>query len=213
MTFDLANDFTVDKVIAMLPRDRSAAVWHPVLLDSLTRYQINTVNRVAAFMAQCAHESADFTVLEENLNYSASGLLRVFSKYFTADRAAQCERQPEVIANIVYANRMGNGPTESGDGYAFRGRGIMQITGRSNYTIASNDIYGSDFLIQHPWIVGSDQKPEVAVEVACWFWNRNRLNRLADDDDIDGITYRINGGWNGKEERTAYYQRNKNILA
>ena len=210
MTFNFTTNFIQNKVQEMLPRNANIVDWFAALNEVLPKYEITSVERIAAFMAQCAHESLDFTVLEENLNYSEIGLLRIFPKYFDSDSAAAYARQPEKIANIVYANRMGNGNTASGDGWTYRGRGIIQLTGRANYTAATNDIYGTQILIEHPWVI---MKPEVAVEVACWFWNRNRLNRLADQDDIDAITYRINGGYTGKEERADFYNRNKNILA
>ena len=107
---------------------------------------------------------------------------------------------------------MGNGNATSGDGWNYRGRGIIQLTGKENYTNASQDIYSNDFLVLHPWVVGANLQPEVPVEVACWFWNKNKLNRLADADDINAITYRINGGYNGKEDRAKLYYRNINIL-
>lgn len=212
MAFKFERDFTLGQVQEMLPNNPDANIWYPHLYESFIRYEITSVYRIAAFMAETAYESLDYTQLEENMNYSAKALLRVFSKYFNEETAATYERQPELIANIVYSNRMGNGDYSSGDGWNFRGRGIIQLTGRNNYTIASRDIYGNDFLIENPWIVASFQYPEVPVETACWYWNTNRLNYFADADDIDTISYRINGGWNGKIERMNYYVRNKEIL-
>jgi len=203
-------NFTIDKLCAMLPHNPSANVWFLVLQDSMLYYEITTVNRVAAFVAQTAHESIEFTALEENLNYSTAGLLRIFPSYFDPALAAQCERRPQVIANIVYANRMGNGDADSGDGWTFRGRGLIQLTGRNNYEAASQAICDDDSLVKQPDAVSSQL--EVSVEVACWFWYSNGLNELADADDIDSITKRITGGYTGKVERAANYQRNKIIL-
>jgi putative chitinase len=210
MSFQFDEHLTIDIVQAMLPTNKQVEEWYPILFDILPRYAISTDNRVAAFMAQCAYESLDFTVLEENLNYSADALLRVFGKYFDQQTAPRAARKPEVIANTVYANRMGNGDYSSGDGWNYRGRGIIQLTGKTNYSLASNEIYSTDVLVQYPWVLS--EKFEVAVEVACWYWFRNDLSIYADQDDIDTITYRINGGYHGKDQREANYERNKQLL-
>lgn len=164
--------------------------------------------RQAAFLAQCAHESAEFTAVKENLNYSGTALRNIFGKYFRTDElVAQYARKPERIANRVYANRMGNGNEASGDGWRFRGRGLIQLTGRNNYTACGNDLQIN--LIDNPeWL----ETPQGAVKSALWFWNRNDLNSYADVEDIRGMTKRINGGYHGLDDRIAKYNKAKEIL-
>lgn len=168
------------------------------------KYGLTTPLRKAHFLAQIEHES-NFKPIEENLNYSASGLIRVFRKYFTDLEAIQFQRKQEAIANRVYDNRMGN--INTGDGYKFRGRGFIQITGRENYTKLSNDtdidfINNPDLLLQEP----------NALLSALWFWNSKGLNKFADSDDILTITKRINGGTIGLSDRKAKLSKWKNIL-
>lgn len=159
--------------------------------------------RQAAFIAQCAHESGGFTKKLENLNYSGDRLPVIFPKYFPDPVLARSyHRQPERIANIVYANRMGNGPTESGDGWKFRGRGFIQLTGKENYTKCGQAI-GVDLISKPEYLETS----KGAVESAIWFWNTRKLNELADEGDMMTITKKINGGTHGLSERLAYYQR------
>jgi len=204
--------FTIDMLYEMLPSNRDAATWHPYLLDSMEYYKINTVNRVAAFMAQTAYESRDFKVVEENLRYSSAALLRTFPKYFNPVLASKCQRDPELIANVIYANRMGNGDAESGDGWTFRGRGLIQLTGRDNYEAASESICGDDTLSRSPEALSALDQPNVLVEVACWYWDENNFNKLADADDIDAITRKLTGGYATKDIRAQAYERNKEIL-
>lgn len=161
-------------------------------------------------MAQMAHESADFTRLKENLNYGAAGLIATWPSRFDAGLAAAYARQPEKIANKVYANRMGNGSEESGDGWKYRGRGIIQITGKSNYAACSKALYGDYRLLDIPEVLETDH--DVIVRSACWFWNEKDLSKLADDNNINEITKRINGGYHGIEDRTARYIAAKSIL-
>ena len=165
--------------------------------------------RLSHFLAQTSHESGGFRLIEENLNYSADGLNKIFPKYFIkAGRDAQAyHRQPEKIANVVYASRMGNGDTASGDGYKFRGRGLIQLTGRSNYTALSTDLG-----VNIEETVAYLTTPEGAVESAAWFWNKNGLNSLADKDDVVAVTKRINGGTIGLEDRQKHTAHFKNIL-
>ncbi len=167
------------------------------------KYDINaTPERLACFLSQIAHESGQFKSREENLNYSAQGLLNVFGKYFpTKEMAERFERNPSMIANKVYANRMGNGTEESGDGYKFRGRGFIQLTGKSNYQQFAND---HQMTIEEA--VSFLQTIEGAVESACWFWNKNNLNRFCDKNDFVGLTKAINGGTNGLDHRQSLYQ-------
>jgi len=158
--------------------------------------------RAAAFIAQIAHESGSFNFVKENLNYSAKGLMTTFKKYFpTQDLANQYARNPERIANRVYANRMGNGNEASGDGWKFCGRGLIQLTGRNNYTRFSQDLG-----ISLEETVAYLETPEGAVSSAGWFWDQNNLNSFCDKDDFVGLTRRINGGTIGLEDRKHHYE-------
>jgi len=158
--------------------------------------------RIAAFLAQTAHESGGFSVVQENLNYSAKGLMGIFKKYFPNEELAkQYERKPEKIANRVYANRMKNGPEESGDGWAFRGRGLIQLTGRDNYTRFAKAV-GKDIVEAVRYL----ETPEGAVVSAGWFWDTNKLNIYCDKDDFTGLTKRINGGTIGLADRKHHYE-------
>lgn len=162
------------------------------------RYAITTRLRVCHWLAQLAHESAGFTRTVENLNYSADALLRTWPSRFDAESAARAARQPERIANTVYADRLGNGPRESGDGWAFRGRGFIQLTGRLNYVAASLAIYSDDRLVKRPELAAS---PAGAADVAGWYWSDRRINRWADHDDIEAVTKAVNGGVIGLADR------------
>lgn len=158
--------------------------------------------RAAAFIAQIAHESGGFNAVVENLNYSAKGLMTTFKKYFPDEATAKAyERQPEKIANRVYANRMKNGPESSGDGWKFRGRGLIQLTGRDNYTRFSQGLG-----ISLDETVAYLETPEGAVSSAGWFWDNNSLNAFCDRDDFVGLTKRINGGTIGLEDRKHHYE-------
>lgn len=175
----------------------------------IDRYNINTVNRISGFLAQCGHESLDFTILKENLNYGAKGLMSTFKKYFFDEATAlKYERKPEMIANKVYADRMGNGDERSGDGYKFRGRGAIQLTGKNNYTKFAASIGKplDETIIYLETFAG-------ALESACWFWNTNGLNETCDKDDIILMTRKINGGTIGLEDRKKHYEANKKIFA
>ena len=158
--------------------------------------------RAAAFLAQIEHESGGFNFVKENLNYSAKGLMGTFKKYFPNEALAkQYERQPEKIANRVYANRMSNGDEASGDGYKFCGRGLIQLTGRANYTKFSQDLGISlDETVKYL------ETPEGAVSSAGWFWDQNNLNQWCDKDDFVTLTKRINGGTIGLEDRKHHYE-------
>lgn len=172
------------------------------------KYEINTKNRKAAFLAQLIHESGGFNFTVENLNYSAKALNAVFKKYFPTEALAlEYERKPEKIANRVYADRMGNGDENSGDGWKHRGRGLIQLTGKHNYGKFAESINKTiDEVI--PYI----ETPQGAVESAAWFWNTNKLNKYCDDNDFVGLTKRINGGTNGLEDRQKYYDKATDLL-
>lgn len=163
--------------------------------------EINTTRRVAMFLAQCAHESNGFATLEENLNYGAAGLSATWPRRFPSDVAASYARKPEAIANRAYADRMGNGNEASGDGWNYRGRGIIQITGRENYQKAGNAL-GMDF-IASPGLL---TLPEWAVKTAGWYWAVRRINTAADAGSVERATKLINGGTNGLNDRQNRYQ-------
>jgi len=182
--------------------------WYHALAEALPDYDINTPSRVAAFLAQCAHESGEFKFIQENLNYKAESLCRVWPRYFpNMDVAKAYAHKPEMIANRAYANRMGNGPEESGDGWKFCGRGLIQLTGRSNYQAFADSIE-----------TAIDDLPEYlktfegCVQSACWFWEANNLNQWADKGDILTLTKRINGGTLGLEDRKKHYEHALHVL-
>jgi putative chitinase len=202
--------FTEDAVRQLIPKVKNFDEWYSNLLNILPEYDIDTSARVAAFMAQCGHESGGFTVMQENLNYSAKGLVGTFKKYFpTEAQAKPYERRPEMIANRVYANRMGNGDEASGEGWYFRGRGIVQITGKNNYTKCSQSLFESNVLVENPDLL---LETEYAIHSACWFWSAARLNELADIGDMKTMTKRINGGYIGLEDRINHYNHAIEIL-
>ncbi len=191
----------------LLPLDRAEA-WTKPLINVFQKFDLSTPIRQAAFIAQCGHESDGFRVLVENLNYSADGLHSVFKKYFpTIDETAAYARQPEKIANKVYADRLGNDSEESGDGWKFRGRGLIQITGKDSYR-AFGVAVGQDFL-SNPDLVA---QPIWAAESAGWFWNAHHLNAIADSEDTRLLTYKINGGFNGLEDRVRRYGMARSVL-
>ncbi len=173
------------------------------LVDVCDYYEItNTNERLAAFLAQIGHESGGFNFVKENLNYGAKGLMTTFKKYFPTEALAkQYERNPEKIANLVYANRMGNGPESSGDGFKFRGRGLIQLTGRHNYTRFANDLG-----VSLDECVAYLETPAGACSSAGWYWDNNDLNKFCDRGDFVGLTKRINGGTIGLADRQHHYE-------
>jgi len=199
---------TKEQLDKITTRNKNNAALAEALNKYLDKYEINTKNRVAGFLAQCGHESVDFTVLKENLNYGAKGLVGTFKKYFPDEATAlKYERQPEKIANKVYANRMSNGDEASGDGWKHRGRGAIQLTGKDNYTRFSTAIGKTiDETITHL------ETLDGAIESACWFWKTNGLNAIADKDDVVAMTKKINGGTIGLEDRKAHYEKAKQVL-
>lgn len=169
-------------------------------------FGIDTPLRRAHFLAQIAHESAGFTRLVENLNYGAPGLRSTWPSRFDAATAKAYARQPERIANKVYANRLGNGNEASGDGWRFRGRGYIQLTGRANYAEYSQRLFGDDRLVREP---GQAAEPAIAIRLAGAYWQHKGLNALADMDDLVGITKRINGGLIGLTDRARWLAKFK----
>jgi len=171
--------------------------WLDPLNVAMQRFNINTPKRMAAFIGQCAHESANFAMLTENLNYRMESLVRVWPRHFpTLDVAAQYHRKPEQIANRAYANRMGNGPEASGEGWKYRGRGLIQLTGKDNYQLAG-DALSVDLVASPDAVTGR----AMAAMTAAWFWNKRGLNELADKGDNETISKRINGGTHGMDDR------------
>ena len=187
-----------DAVIAQIP-------------SVMSTFKIDTALRLSHFLAQCGHESAGFKAIQENLNYGAKGLLGIFKKYFpTEAKALQYERKPEKIANLVYGSRMGNGDEASGDGYKFRGRGYIQLTGKSNYAAFGKAI--NEDITANPDLV-STKYPLLS---AAWFWSSNSLNALADkgadDASVTAITKRVNGGTIGLPDRIKHFKEYYTLL-
>jgi putative chitinase len=202
---------TQEQLKELLPKNPYIEHWHRALEQLFPEYEINTPKRMAAFIAQCSHESAGFTALVENLNYRWQSLRKVFPKYFPNDAIAQeyasKPNKQEAIANRIYASRMGNGDEASGDGFRYRGRGLIQLTGKHNYTwfAASLEITpeeATEYLMTF----------EGAAQSACWFWESNNLNQWADKGDIVTLTKRINGGTIGLEDRIKHYEHALHVL-
>jgi len=199
---------------------KNAELFLPFIQGTCKAYDITSPKRIAAFLSQIGHESAGMSRLEENLNYSAQGLANTWPTRFAqrnmageylmdakrrkvpTARALQIQRKPELIANVVYSNRMGNGDEESGDGARFIGRGLKQLTGKNNYRACGIAI-GADFVTEPDKLL----LPVNAALSAGWFWSVNKLNTLADVGDVEGMTKRINGGTIGLKERVALYQQ------
>lgn len=207
MSQGFAFNFTPEQLAQIIPNNPYIAEWYDAVSRILPDYEINTVPRVAAFLAQCAHESANFTALKENLNYTAASLSRVWPSRFPPAIAEQYAHNQEMIANRAYCDRMGNGPESSGDGWRYAGKGLIQLTGKDNYTRFAESIETP--VEQLPEYLGTF---EGAVQSACWFWETNGLNQFADAGDILTLTKRINGGTLGLEERTQHYQHACHVL-
>jgi putative chitinase len=201
-------NFTQQQLAQMIPGNPYVPQWYQALCMILPEYGINTPQRVAAFVAQCAHESGNFRLLKENLNYKAESLMRVWpSRFPNMEVARQYAMQPEKIANKVYSSRMGNGDEASGDGWAYAGKGLIQLTGKDNYSWFAASIETP--LEQIPEYL---QTFEGAVQSACWFWEVNNLNQWADAGDILTLTKRINGGTIGLDDRIKHYNHALHVL-
>jgi len=186
-----------DTVIAQIP-------------EVMTKFKIDTAVKLAHFLAQCGHESGGFKLVQENLNYSAKGLLGTFKKYFpSSTKAEEYERKPEKIANLVYGNRMGNGPETSGDGYRYRGRGYIQLTGKHNYS--EFDKFVDDDIVANPDLVSS----KYPLLSAAWFFNKNCLGRCTDASDaaVTSVTKCVNGGTIGLPDRLKHFKEYYSLLA
>tara|TARA_Y100001951_G_scaffold102430_1_gene109090 strand:+ start:481 stop:1113 length:633 start_codon:yes stop_codon:yes gene_type:complete len=206
---------TQQQLLQILPNARPVAgVFVPALNRAMARYRIESPVRRAAFLAQVGHESGQLRRLVENLNYSAGGLAATWPGRFRAadgqpnGLALLLERRPELIANHVYADRMGNGSVASGDGWRYRGRGLIQLTGRDNYRACGSAI-GAD-LLAAPGLL---EQPEWAAMSAAWFWFSNGLNELSDVGRFEEITRRINGGTHGQLQRLALWRAGQEVLA
>lgn len=204
-------NLTLPQLKQLLPKNPYVEHWHRALEQLLPDYDINTPKRIAAFVAQCAHESGGFMAIKENLNYKAPTLRKLFNKYFPNDEiAALYASKPNkqaAIANRIYASRMGNGDENSGDGYRYCGRGLIQLTGKTNYQNFADSLE-----------MNVEDVPEYlatfegAAQSACWFWEANNLNRFADKGDIKGLTRAINGGFIGLEDRIKHYEHALHVL-
>ena len=201
-------EFTKEQVEKILHKD-DAQDWFDAMLEMFPKYEITTTHRVAGFLAQTAHESANYKTITENLNYSSKALNAIFGKYFkrAGVDAQKYHRQPEKIANRIYAGRMDNGDTASGDGWTFRGGGILQLTGRYNYTE-----FGKTVGMSAEEATDYVRTPKGAIESACWFWKTNNINKYCDADDIVRMTKRINGGTIGLADRKKHYAHALEIL-
>lgn len=206
-------DFSKELLDQIVPKNPYIDHWHEAIIKILPDYEINTKLRVAAFLAQCAHESGNFRAIKENLNYRWETLRKLFPKYFpTDDLAKQYAGMPnpkkqEAIANRIYANRMGNGPEESGDGFRYCGRGLIQLTGKYNY-----ERYAESLEISVEEASEHLTTFEGCVQSACWFWESNNLNQWADKQDMITLTKRINGGTIGLEDRIKHYNHACHVL-
>ena len=199
MNLDKLKGHIPDSVIAQIP-------------GVMEKFEINSPLRLAHFLAQCGHESGGFKLVQENLNYGAKGLMGIFKKYFPDEATALAyERKPEKIANVVYASRMGNGDKTSGDGYKFRGRGFIQLTGKDNYVAFGKSI--SEDLSATPDLVAT----KYVLLSAAWFFNKNGLHKLADggatDAVVTSITKRVNGGTIGLPDRIKHFKEYHALLA
>lgn len=207
MSFSL----TLDQLKQIVPGNPYIDHWYDALCEILPDYDIDTPQRLAAFLAQCAHESGGFKAIKENLNYRPETLRKIFPKYFPTDELARqyasLPNKAEAIANRVYANRMGNGDEASGDGYRYCGRGLIQLTGKDNYTrYAQSTEQTVEEASEHLTTF------EGCVQSAAWFWEANNLNQWADKGDILTLTKRINGGTIGLEDRIKHYNHALHVL-
>jgi putative chitinase len=181
------------------------------LPDTIAKFELNTPLRLAHFLAQAGHESGGFKAVNENLNYGAKGLLGIFKKYFpTPEKAALYERKPEKIANLVYGGRMGNGPEASGEGWKFRGRGYIQLTGKDNYK--AFDAVVAEAIVDNPDLVAT----KYPLLSAAWFFHKNGLHKIADggatDAVVTSVTKRVNGGTIGLPDRIKHFKEYYNLL-
>lgn len=200
---------TLELLQGMFPKTKNSVLESYVdpLNEVCDKFEIDTPERLAMFLAQIGHESGGLSVVQENLNYRAERLAVVFPKYFKGIDTSEYAHNPEKIANRVYANRMGNGYEESGDGYKFRGRGLIQLTGHNNYAYFASDM-GMDIDEAVEYL----STPEGAAMSAGWYWNKTSLNQWADSSDVLTVTKKINGGTIGLAEREHLFHQGMNLL-
>ena len=198
---------TKEQIVHILHGNADAAAWADAAMEILPKYEINTPNRIAGFFAQTCHESMNFSALSENLAYRTETLEKLFSKYFSkaGRNAADYSKQPEKIANIIYGGRMGN--VQEGDGYRFRGRGVIQLTGRDNYTA-----FGKSVGMSPEQVIDYVQTKKGALESACWYWASWKINAACDNSDIVLMTKLVNGGTIGLEDRRKHYEQALAVL-
>lgn len=202
------DGLTKEQLAQLIPGNPYLDHWYDALSQALPDYDITTPQRIASFLAQCAHESGEFRAIKENLNYKAESLVKIFHKYFpTIEEANKYAKQPEKIANKIYGNRMGNGDEASGDGYRYCGRGLIQLTGKQNYQNFADSLAME--VTDVPEYLATF---EGAVQSACWFWEANNLNKLADAGDILNMTKKINGGTIGLDDRIKHYNHALAVL-
>lgn len=207
--YDISKLISKDQLQKILNTSDHIDEWYELCIEFFAKYNINTKERIAAFLSQTGHESNSFRVISENLNYSADRLRKVFKKYFTsAIMAKRYANQPEKIASRVYANRLGNGNEASRDGWIYRGRGLIQLTGKYNY-----ELFAKSIGLAFNKVVEYLSTRRGAFESACWFWYIKGLNYFADKQDTLGLTKAINGGTNGLEDREVRYRRALDILS
>lgn len=193
----------IDKILIKLGCQAALSEkYGPLLEQAMLEFNIHTPRQSAMFIAQVLHESGKLTAVRENLNYSEQGLVTIFGKYFDRNTAKSYARNPEKIANKVYANRMGNGPESSGDGWRYRGRGLIQLTGKTNYIECGKELQKD--LVKDPSYL---ETPEGAARSAAWFWYSRKLNNSAEAGDIKTNTRLINGGLNGFDDRVNLYNK------
>lgn len=198
---------TIDQIKKICPNNKNPQQLADALNIVLPTYDISNKERIACFIAQCGHESAEFTVLRENLNYSAASLCKVWPKRFNSITAAAYNRAPEKIANKVYADRLGNGNEASGEGFKYRGRGAIQLTGKANYQAFAKSL-GKTL----DDTVAYCETLDGAIASACFFWKTNNLNKLVDANDFVGLTKKINGGVIGLDDRKKHYATALSVL-
>jgi putative chitinase len=203
-------NFTVTQLIHILPGIKNPDGWFASLGNLLPSFEITSTKRIAMFLSMTGHESGNFSVLEENLNYTAAGLTQTFPSEFRTNNANDYAHQPEKIANLVYGNRMGNGPATSGDGWKFRGRGLIQVTGKDNYTSCSKSLYGDTRLLDTPEILVST---DGAIASACWFWKARNLNPLCDTGNIKEVRHLANGGYIGLADCEVRYAKALSVFS
>jgi putative chitinase len=204
------------KIALALKINKENNLWAEEMAKVLPNYHIDSNIRLAHFLAQICHESNYCLQLVENLNYTDVALLKLWPKYFNNDLASKYGRNKnhsanqEAIASIAYANRLGNGDVASKDGYKYRGRGLIQITGKANYQQLSQHLFGNNDLLNNPDLLSNNK--EISIKSACWFWQKNNLNALADQENIVAITKIINGGKNGLQDRQKILQEMEKIF-